>query len=128
MSTYKKINLSEVKDSAPEFGMGEMGSARFAREAIGATTIGLTNYEMKPGQRVGFGHRHKEAEEVYVVLSGTGRFRIEDEILDVGPKDVVYCGPGTMREWEARSGGLELIAFGSHAENDAEMEKGWWTD
>ena len=128
MSSYRKVNLSEVKDLAPDFGMAAMGSARFARESVGAEKIGLTHYEMNPDQRVGFGHRHREAEEVYVVLAGAGRFKIEDEIIAVAPKDVVYCGPGTMREWQAGPEGMELIAFGGHAEDDAELQPGWWTD
>lgn len=128
MSTYRKINLSEVKDLAPDFGMGEMGSARFARESLGAERIGLTHYAMNPGQRVGFGHRHHASEEIYLVVSGRGRFKLEDDVIDVGERDVVYCPPGTMREWEAGPDGLELIAFGGHADNDAEMERGWWTE
>jgi mannose-6-phosphate isomerase-like protein (cupin superfamily) len=128
MSDYKKINLSEVKDLAPEYGMGDMGEARFARQQIGAETIGLTLYRMNGGRRVGFGHTHREVEEAYVVLAGGGRFKVGDEVIDVGPRDVVFVPPGTMREWEAGDDGLELLAFGGHAEGDAEMKPGWWTD
>jgi quercetin dioxygenase-like cupin family protein len=126
--SHRKINLDDVKDLAPDFGMKEMGEARFARNAVGADRIGLTNYRMKPGQRVGFGHRHGEVEEMYVVLAGSGRFRVDDEVFPVAARDVVYCPPNAMREWEAGPDGLELLAFGAHAENDAEMQPGWWTD
>jgi mannose-6-phosphate isomerase-like protein (cupin superfamily) len=128
MSNYTKINLSDVKDLAPEFGMSAMGEARFARQALGAEKIGLTYYKVNGGHRVGFGHTHSEVEETYVVLAGDGRFKVEDDIFDVSPRDVVYVGPGKVREWEAGSGGMELIAFGGHAENDAEMKPGWWTE
>ena len=128
MSNYTKINLADVKDSAPDFGMSEMGEARFARRQIGADKIGLTLYKMNIGRRVGFGHTHAEVEEAYLVLSGSGRFRVEDDVFDVGERDLVYVPPGAMREWEAGEGGLELVAFGGHAENDAEMRPGWWTD
>lgn len=128
MSDYTKINFSEVKDLAPDFGMGEMGEARFARQALGAERIGLTSYKMNAGNRVGFGHTHSEVEEVYVVLSGDGRFKVQDDIFDVGPRDVVYVAPGAMREWEAGTDGMEMLAFGGHAEGDAEMKPGWWTD
>jgi len=88
----------------------------------------MSNYRMNPGRRVGFGHRHAESEEIYVVLSGSGRFKIDDDIIDVAVKDVVYCPPAAMREWEAGSDGMELLAFGGHAEDDAEMKMGWWAD
>lgn len=128
MDAYKKLNLSDVKDLAPDFGLGEMGEARFARQALGAERIGLTLYRMNAGNRVGFGHRHKDAEEVYVILSGSGRFRVEGELFEVGERDIVHCRPDAMREWEAGPDGLEMLAFGSHAEDDAEMHPGWWTD
>jgi quercetin dioxygenase-like cupin family protein len=128
MSDYTKINLSEVKDLAPEYGMGEMGEARFARRQLGAEKIGLTYYKMNGGNRVGFGHTHSEVEESYVVLSGAGRFKVEEDIFDVAPRDVVYVAPGAMREWEAGEDGMEMLAFGGHVEGDAEMKPGWWTD
>jgi quercetin dioxygenase-like cupin family protein len=128
MSSYAKLNLKEVKDLAPDFGMAEMGEARFARNAVGAERIGLSHYRMNPGRRVGFGHRHGQSEEIYVVLAGAGRFRVEDEVFDVSERDVVYCPPDAMREWEAGPDGLELLAFGGHADNDTEMKRGWWTD
>lgn len=121
-------NLDAAKDVAPEYGMGEMGEARYLRDALGAERIGLGLYRMNPGRRVGFGHRHTESEEIYVVLAGSGRFKVEDEIFDVAVKDVIYCPPAAMREWEAGPAGLELLAFGGHAENESEMQPGWWTD
>ncbi len=128
MSDYTKINLSEVKDLAPEFGMSETGEARFARQQLGAQNIGLTYYKVNGGNRLGFGHTHREVEEAYVVLSGAGRFKVQDDVFDVGPRDVVYVAPGAVREWEAGEDGMEMLAFGGHVEGDAEMTPGWWTD
>jgi quercetin dioxygenase-like cupin family protein len=129
MTDYKKLNLDDVKDLAPEFGMQAMGQARFARQELGAEHIGLSHYRMNAGQRVGFGHSHGESEEVYVVLGGSGRFRVQDDVFEVEPYDVVYCAPAAMREWEAGPHGMEILAFGAHAEGgDAQMERGWWTD
>jgi mannose-6-phosphate isomerase-like protein (cupin superfamily) len=130
MSTgYAHRNLDEIEDIAPKFGMDTMGEARFARTDLGAERIGLSHYRVKPGSRVGFGHRHKSMEEVYVVVGGGGRFKLDDDIVDVGPRDVVYCAPQTWREWEAGPDGLELLAFGSHVEGDdeSEMQPGWWS-
>jgi quercetin dioxygenase-like cupin family protein len=125
---HTTINLDDSENLAPKFGMGEMGEARFLRKDLGAEAIGLANYKMNPGRRVGFGHSHHEAEEVYVVVAGSGRFKIDDEIIDVALRDVVYCPPSVIREWEAGPDGLELLAFGNHAENDNEGHHGWWTD
>jgi mannose-6-phosphate isomerase-like protein (cupin superfamily) len=128
MSSFTKINLADVKDVAPDFGMDVLGEARFAREVLGAQRIGMAHYRVKPGQRAGFGHKHGDVEEIYVVLKGSGRFKVEDDILDVGAHDVIYCPPEVMRAWEAGSDGLEMIAFGAHVHGDGEIEQGWWAD
>ena len=123
-----KTNLDAVQDVAATFGMGEMGEARFLRTALGAARIGLADYRVKPGRRAGFGHRHREAEELYVVLAGSGRFKLDDEIIAVAARDVLFCPPSVMREWEAGPDGLHLLAFGGHAERDNEGDKDFWVD
>jgi mannose-6-phosphate isomerase-like protein (cupin superfamily) len=129
MSTqHKTMNLDDAEDMAPKYGMAEMGSARFLRKNLGAEGIGMANYRLNAGHRLAFGHRHGECEEIYVVLAGSGRFKIEDEIVEVAARDVVYCPPAAMRGWEAGPDGLELLAFGDHVEGDGEMKQGWWTD
>lgn len=129
MPSYIKINLSDVKDRAPDYGMAEFGEARFARQTLGAEHIGLAHYKINPGQRIGFGHRHGEAEEVYVVVAGSGRFRADDDVFDVTRQDVVYCPPSVARAWEAGGDGMEMLAFGSHVEGEqTEMLQGWWAD
>jgi quercetin dioxygenase-like cupin family protein len=129
MSTqHKTMNLDDAEDMAPKYGMGDMGQSRFLRRGLGADGIGLANYKMNPGRRIGFGHRHGECEEMYVVLAGSGRFKLDDEIVEVAARDVVYCPPSVMREWEAGPDGLELLAFGDHVEDDGEITRGWWTD
>jgi quercetin dioxygenase-like cupin family protein len=129
MTDYTKLNLDEVKDLAPDFGMAQLGQSRFARQALGAERIGLAHYRVNPGQRIGFGHHHEQSEEVYVMLSGSGRFRVRDDVFEVGPRDVVYCPPEAMRGWEAGPDGLEILAFGAHVEGESpHMEQGWWTD
>ncbi len=125
-TTHKICNLAEAEDVAPAFGMAEMGEARFPREALGAQRIGLAHYKMHPGRRLGFGHRHEQSEEIYLVLAGKGRFKVGDEVFDIGPKDVIFCPPDAMREWEAGPEGMELLAFGGHAENESHMDPDFW--
>jgi len=114
-----KINLNDVEDSAADYGVGDNCEARFVRTDLGSQALGMAAYRMKPGRRFGFGHQHAESEEIYVVTAGSGRFKIEDEIMEVGKDDVVYCGLDTMREWEAGPDGMDLLAFGHHVEGDA---------
>jgi mannose-6-phosphate isomerase-like protein (cupin superfamily) len=125
---HKTMNLDAAEDMAQQYGMGDFGEARFMRKDLGAEGIGMASYKMNPGRRVGFGHRHATCEEMYVVLAGSGRFKLDDEIVEVGVRDVVYCPPATMREWESGPDGLELLAVGHHAEGDGDMTQGWWTD
>ena len=128
MSTdYARINIDDVDDLAAQYGMGELGEARYLREDVGAEAIGLTYYRMNPGRRTGFGHRHREAEEMYVVLSGSGRVKVADEILDLRPRDVVRVAPAAVREFEAGPDGMELLATGTHVDGDGEMLQEWWT-
>jgi quercetin dioxygenase-like cupin family protein len=128
MSHHATKNIDDAEDMAPGYGMSDICQARFLRKDLGMEGVGMANYKMNAGQRIGFGHSHAESEETYVVLAGSGRFKVEDEIIDVGPRDVVHCGKDTMRGWEAGPDGMELLAFGHHVEGDATMEQGWWTD
>jgi mannose-6-phosphate isomerase-like protein (cupin superfamily) len=124
---YSKVNIDDLDDQAAGFGL-ESQQARFPRTAIGAERIGLAHYQVKPGQRLEFGHRHKSMEEAYVVLAGGGTFRIDDELVEVGTHDVLRVGPESWRGWEAGPDGMELLALGEHKEGDgeSEMDMGWW--
>jgi mannose-6-phosphate isomerase-like protein (cupin superfamily) len=128
MSLYTIVNLREVEDAAPRFGLGDTIEARFARKALEAERTGLSLQRLAPGARVPFGHRHREQEETYVILAGSGRIRLGDDLRDVGPLDAVRVAPGVIRAFEAGPEGLEYLAFGAPttAENDSELEPGWW--
>ena len=78
---FTHVNLGEVEDQAPKFGYGEIGEARFARGALGAEKTGVSLQRLRPGVRQAFAHRHREAEEVYVVLSGSGHSRYQVEAV-----------------------------------------------
>lgn len=125
--TYTHLKLNDIEDQAPGYGVDTL-EARPARDALGASAIGLTSYRVKPGRRVGFGHNHDDVEEIYVVTSGSGRFKLDDEVVDVQAGDAIFCSPEVMREWEAGDEGLDLLAFGGHVKGDGDMKPGWWTD
>ena len=124
--TYAKKNLREVPDSAPKFGLGDVQEARFPREDLGAEQVGLNFLAIKPGKREGFAHRHEKAEEVYVVLGGSGRVKLDDDLVDLAPLDAVRVAPGTARSFEAGSDGLEVLIFGARFAGDGEPVPDFW--
>jgi quercetin dioxygenase-like cupin family protein len=126
--SYTIKNLTETTDSAPKFGLGELGEAHFPREELGAETTGLSYQVLKPGKRQAFGHCHDKAEEVYVVLSGGGRVRLDDEIVEITALDAIRVEPSVKRAFEAGPDGLAWMAFGPHHEKDGEMDNEFWTD
>jgi mannose-6-phosphate isomerase-like protein (cupin superfamily) len=121
--SYTIKNLREVKDSAPDFAFDDHQEAHFAGEALDAEATGFAFHVVKPGMRQGFAHRHDEAEEVYVVLSGTGRIKIDDDVIEIGPLDAIRLAPEHARQLEADEDGLELLAFGPRHKGDGELLK-----
>jgi mannose-6-phosphate isomerase-like protein (cupin superfamily) len=128
MADYTHKNISEVEDAAPGFGFGEMGEVRFAKEAFDTENTGFTHIKLNPGQRMPFGHKHDEAEEVYVVIAGSGRIKIEDEIVDVVELDAIRISPTMGRGFEAGPEGVSILAFGPRHDGDGEVLQDWWTD
>jgi mannose-6-phosphate isomerase-like protein (cupin superfamily) len=129
MSAYTKTNLKEVENQAPKFGMPSELEARFARSAIEGETLGLSVLKLAPGFRMPFGHKHADQEEVYVVVRGSARIKVEDEIVEVGEWDAIRFSTGTMRDVEAGPEGVEYLAFGAGDDPlDAEMVQDWWRD
>jgi uncharacterized cupin superfamily protein len=122
------VNLEEVEDSAPKFGYGEMGEARFARTALGAVGAGLSFQRLRPGARQAFGHHHLIDEEIYVVLEGSGKVAIDDEVREIRKLDAIRVAPGSKRAFEAGSEGLDLLATGGHHAGDAQIVPGFWPD
>jgi mannose-6-phosphate isomerase-like protein (cupin superfamily) len=130
MAGYTRMNLkSEVKDMAPEFGM-EGIEARFARTNLELEKSGLSYFRLEGGYRTPFGHMHSEQEEVYVVVSGSARVAVDDEIVELAQWDAIRIPSGTMRAMEGGDGGGEILAFGApNTDNkDADMQPGWWPE
>ena len=124
---YAIKNLREVEDSAPKFGFSEVQEARFPREDLSAETIGLAFHRVRAGRRQAFAHRHDQAEEIYVILTGSGRIKLGDDVRDIGPLDAIRVAPHVARAFEAGSEGLELLAFGPRHAGDGEIiREGFW--
>jgi mannose-6-phosphate isomerase-like protein (cupin superfamily) len=130
MGGYTRINIDDVDDSAVQFGLSPGLEARFARRELGSSSLGVSRETLAPGFRVPFGHTHRDQEEVYYVLRGSGRMKIDDEIVELGEGDLVRVAPGAWRCTEAGPDGMQILAAGAPTaeENDAEIEQGWWAD
>jgi mannose-6-phosphate isomerase-like protein (cupin superfamily) len=131
MAPYTKLNLKrDVKDMAPDFGMSPGLESRFARTNLELENSGLSYYRVAPGYRLPFGHRHGEQEELYLIVSGSARIKVGDEIVELAEWDVLRVPPGTERGFEGGADGAEIIAFGApNTDNkDIEMLRDWWTD
>lgn len=126
--SYTHKPLTDVKDMAPEFGYGELAEARFAREALAAEQTGISHLKLKPGKRMPFGHKHDEAEEIYIVIAGSGRIKLDDEIIDVVELDAIRIAPEVARGVEGGPDGIEVLAVGAHHAGDGELLHDWWND
>jgi mannose-6-phosphate isomerase-like protein (cupin superfamily) len=128
MTSFTHKNLRELEDAAA--GRGPEIEARFAREHIDSEHLGVSYFRYGPGYRAPYGHRHREQEEAYVIVAGSGRMRLDDEIIDLRQWDVVRVAPNVVRGFEGGPEGIEIIAIGTDRPEggDGEMIKDFWTD
>ena len=126
--SYTIKNLRESEDFAAKQGFSEAQEARFPHHDLDAEQTGLALIAVKPGKRQPFAHRHKDAEEIYVVLSGAGTLRLDDEILEIAPMDAIRISPEHTRMIDAGPEGLEILAFGPRHEGDAELIPDFWEE
>jgi mannose-6-phosphate isomerase-like protein (cupin superfamily) len=131
MPDYTLVNLkTDVEDMAPKFGFAPDLESRFARRTLGLEKSGLSYYKVAPGYRIPFGHHHGEQEEVYLIVGGSARMKLDDEIVELGQWDALRVPADVTRGFEAGPDGAEIVAFGapSTENQDAEMVQDWWTD
>jgi mannose-6-phosphate isomerase-like protein (cupin superfamily) len=128
VSGYTVVNLKEVEDQAPKFGYAPHLESRFARTALGLQNSGITHFKVAPGFRVPFGHHHAYQEEVYVVVAGSARMKLDDELVELDTWDAVRVPPDMTRGMEGGPEGAEILAFGapSNENADAQMVRDFW--
>ena len=110
MPDYAIVNLLEIEDSTGGRAPGMEG--RFGRRHLGSRDLGISHWRYAPDMRSPGAHSHREQEEAYVVVSGSGRVRLDDEVRDVRQWDVVRVAPTVVRAFEAGPDGLDVIAVG----------------
>ena len=126
MGGYTVVNLMELEESVsarrPEI------EGRFARSSLGSAHVGVSHFRYAPGYHSTGGHRHREQEEVYVILAGSGRMRLGDDVIELAQWDTVRVAPDTVRAFEAGPDGLEYLAIGSDRPEggDGEQVADFW--
>jgi mannose-6-phosphate isomerase-like protein (cupin superfamily) len=127
MSSYTVKNLMDIEDAA---GQSADVEARFARKHLDSRELGVSYFRYGPDYRSKMGHSHREQEEVYVVTSGSGRVKLDDEIVDLHPWDVLRVAPEVVRAFEGGPAGLEFVAVGSARPEDGDgvPVQDWWSD
>ena len=130
MPGYTVVNLREVEDQAPKFGYAPHLESRFARRALGLERSGISHFKLAPGFRIPFGHHHTDQEEVYVVVAGSARIKLGDEVVDLATWDAVRIAPELTRGIEGGPDGAEILAFGapSNENADAQMVGDFWPE
>lgn len=131
---YKHLNLrADVENSAEKFGLAPDLEAHFATGDLGLEKSAISYQRLEPNKRMPFGHRHKQQEELYVVVGGSGRAKLGDDIVELKALDAIRIAPDTMRGFEAGPEGIEILAFGAPnlgpaSADIAESAPGWWSD
>jgi uncharacterized cupin superfamily protein len=128
--THRNLR-ADVPDVGSNFDGPPELEFRHASAALGLERSGLSYQWVPPGYRFPYGHTHREQEEVYVVVGGSGRMKLDDVVIEVGRLDVVRVAPGTWRGYEAGPDGLELLVVGAphlgeDPRGDVEGRRGWW--
>jgi mannose-6-phosphate isomerase-like protein (cupin superfamily) len=129
MSDFTRVNLKEVEDQAPKFGMNEL-EFRVAREPLELSNSAVSYMRIAPNYRLPFGHTHNSQEELYVLIDGSARLKLDDEIVELKRYDAVRIPNDMMRNLEGGPDGAEVILFGAPktGPGDAQMAPEWWTD
>jgi mannose-6-phosphate isomerase-like protein (cupin superfamily) len=133
MPGYTVVNLKEVEDQAPKFKLSPNLEARFATVPLELEQSGVSYQRLAPNFRTPFGHKQKQQEELYVLVSGSGRVKLDDEIVELKTWDALRVPNETMRCIEAGPEGAEILAFGAPTTgqapgSDVEMTPNWWAD
>jgi quercetin dioxygenase-like cupin family protein len=124
---WTKTNFNDVRDVSPD---GVPIQWRFARSALGSPELGVSRFTYEPGARMPWGHRHRHQEELYVVVAGSGRARLDDEVIELDTWDALRVAPAVIRSFEAGSQGLDVICIGGRKPEgpDSERFQDFWDD
>ena len=123
MPDWKHSRFDDLQDRSPADVAMEW---RFARSEMGFSQLGVSRFTYEPDTRFPFGHHHREQEEAYVVVAGSGRVKLDDHLLEVAPGDVLRVGPSVVRQFESGPDGLEVICIGGPRSGDGQRVPDFW--
>jgi quercetin dioxygenase-like cupin family protein len=132
MTEYRHVNLTELDDQAHNLGIDpSQFNIRFGRVPLGCEHCGVSHLRFAPGAKA-HGHRHKQQEEIYVLVSGSATMKVGDDVLELQPWSAVRVPPHVMRGIKAGPDGAEVIAVGAPntgAGDGDEPDPNWtWED
>jgi mannose-6-phosphate isomerase-like protein (cupin superfamily) len=120
MPDWTKTNFDDLRDVSPQDARMQW---RFARDALRSPELGVSRFTYEPGARMPWGHRHREQEEAYVVVAGSGRAKLDDEVVGLTAWDVLRVAPAVVRSFEAGPEGLDLICIGGRKPKEGDTER-----
>ena len=125
MPNWTKKNFNALRDVSPP---GVPIQWRFARTALESRELGVSRFTYEPGARMPWGHRHREQEEVYVVVVGSGRAKLDDEIVEIEAWDALRVAPAVVRSFEAGPDGMDVVCIGGPKPDgpDSERHPDFW--
>jgi quercetin dioxygenase-like cupin family protein len=131
MAAYTVQRLTEVENQGPRFGLDEKDwEIRMARVPLNCESCGISYERFAPGWRTPFGHKHKRQEEIYILVNGSARMKLDDDVIELEPWTAVRVAPETMRAIEGGPDGAELVVVGAPntGPGDGDTTPGWWSD
>lgn len=120
MPDWTKTNLRQLRDVSPQDVPIQW---RFARDAMGSPELGISRFTYEPGARMPWAHRHREQEEAYVVVAGSGRAMLDQEVVELQAWDVLRVAPSVIRSFEAGPDGLDLLCIGGRKPEGGDAER-----
>ncbi len=128
MSSFAKVNLLELDDVVGDRAPGIEG--RFARKHLGSRDLGVSLFRYGPNLRSPMAHSHREQEEAYIIVGGSGRVLLDDQVHELRQWDVLRVAPEVVRSFEAGPDGLDIVAVGGPRPEDGDgvMGPANWPD
>jgi quercetin dioxygenase-like cupin family protein len=120
MPEWTKKNFGRLRDKSPRDAPMQW---KMARDVLGSPELGVSRFTYEPGARMPWGHRHREQEEAYVVVAGSGRAKLDHELVELAEWDVLRVAPTVVRSFEAGPDGLDLICIGGRKPKGGDTER-----
>src|SRR5918999_2510406 len=120
MANWTRTNFNHLRDVSPSDVPMQW---RFAPNALESPELGVSRFTYEPGARMPWGHRHREQQELYVVVAGSGPAKLDDDVIDVETWDALRVAPDVIRSFEAGPNGLDMICIGGRKPKGPDTEK-----